>query len=350
MINTKRFNRALVTGGSGYFGERLIDYLKKKNIKIYSLDINPPSNKNNIEKFFQLDVLNIIKQENLNSNIDIIYHCIATIPLKKNKELFIRNNIEGTRSVLNACKKFNIKNLVILSSSAVYGVPNTNPVNENTKTNPVEDYGKTKLESEKLCFSEKYKDLNISIIRPRTIMGHGRLGIFEILFDWIKNGHNIPVFDKGKNIYQFVHTDDLADACYKVSLLNKTNCNIFNCGAEKFSTMYDVLNHLCNFANSGSKIKSVPMKLFEPLMNAASFLKLSPLAPYHALMYGRSLYFDNLKLKKLGWRSSYSNNQMFEESYKNFLLNYNYIYTYSKKSDHKNFINKKILNLIKYII
>ena len=43
------------------------------------------------------------------------------------------------------------------------------------------------------------------IVRPRTILGHGRLGIFQILFKWIKQGKNIPVLGQGDNIYQFVH-------------------------------------------------------------------------------------------------------------------------------------------------
>ena len=64
-----------------------------------------------------------------------------------------------------------------------YGIPKKNPVNEQSETIPKEDYGRSKLEAEQVCYDPKYKDLDITIIRPRTIMGHGRLGIFEILFD-----------------------------------------------------------------------------------------------------------------------------------------------------------------------
>src|SRR6185295_12255980 len=73
--------------------------------------------------------------------------------------------------------------------------------------------GRAKLEGEALCANYARLGLEVTIIRPRTIMRHGRLGIFQILFEWIREGYNVPVFDGGSNIYQFVHADDLAEAC-----------------------------------------------------------------------------------------------------------------------------------------
>ena len=55
--------------------------------------------------------------------------------------------------------------------------------------------------------------LDVSIVRPRTILGHGRLGIFGILFDWIADGADPIVLGDGSNRYQFVHADDLATVC-----------------------------------------------------------------------------------------------------------------------------------------
>jgi nucleoside-diphosphate-sugar epimerase len=250
--------------------------------------------------------------------------------------------------LLDTCLKKNIKNIVLLSSSAVYGIPKSNPVSENTLPLPMEDYGKAKLESEKICFEEKYSSLNINIVRPRTILGKGRMGIFEILFDWIEQGYNIPVLNNGENIYQFVHSEDLANACYLVSM--QRNRNVFNCGTNKYSTMRKVLENLCMYANTGSKVKSLPMGIIEPLMKITSFLKLSPLAPYHSMMYGRSLYFDNKKINSLGWTSKYSNDEMFIESFKNYIKNKNILSNNTNLSDHKKRVKRKILNILKYII
>jgi hypothetical protein len=55
------------------------------------------------------------------------------------------------------------------------------------------------------CVGEYARNgLDVTIVRPRTIVGHGRLGIFQILFEWIYQGENIPVLGDGKNTYQFV--------------------------------------------------------------------------------------------------------------------------------------------------
>ena len=339
---------ALITGGSGYFGECLIDFLKIKNFNTFSLDINEPTSLKNLDKFYKFDVLELYKDSSILENIDTVYHCVANVPLSKDKNLFYRNNVESTRVLLDSCLKKNIKKIVLLSSSAVYGIPKLNPVSEDTLTAPMEDYGKAKLESEKICFEEKYNNLDINIVRPRTIVGKGRMGIFEILFDWIDQGHNIPVFNNGENIYQFVHSEDLASACYLASL--QKGKNIFNCGTNKYSSMRSVLENLCKHANTGSKVKSLPMAIIEPLMKLTSFLKISPLAPYHSMMYGRSLYFDNKKINSLGWKSKYSNNEMFLESYENYIKNKSNLVNDTNLSDHKKKVKKKILNIIKYII
>ena len=63
-------------------------------------------------------------------------------------------------------------------------------------------------------------------------MGHGRLGIFSILFKWISEGVNIPVLNNGSNIYQFVHADDLADACVHF-MKKKTIHDLINIGTGK---------------------------------------------------------------------------------------------------------------------
>tara|TARA_B100000965_G_scaffold404337_1_gene434773 strand:+ start:178 stop:1206 length:1029 start_codon:yes stop_codon:yes gene_type:complete len=337
-----------VTGGSGFFGSYLLEYLISKDLECLSIDIRDPDIKKNEYAFKKIDVCNQLElTKNLN-NIDALFHCVAQVPLAKNKTLFNKINILGTRSVLDASLSKGIKKVIIISSSAVYGIPQVNPVSENSVAYPLEDYGKTKLAAEKICFEKKYKNLDITIIRPRTIMGHGRLGIFEILFEWISEGKNIPVLNGGKNVYQFIHAKDLAKACLIASKLE--GINVINCGTNDYSSMHDLLNSLCKYANTGSKLKSLPLSLVEPLMNILSFFKLSPLAPYHALMYGRSLYFDNKKLKSLGWSSDYSNDRMFRESYEWYLKNKEKIEFEQNKSAHKSKVKQKILKLVKYFL
>ena len=80
--------------------------------------------------------------------------------------------------------------------------------------------------------------------------------------------------------------------------------------------MREALEHLCAHAGTGSRVEDVPMGLAVAGMQVTSALGLSPLGPYHSLMYGRSLYFDISRAKaELGWMPRYSNNEMLVDSY-----------------------------------
>ncbi len=220
---------------------------------------------------------------------------------------------------------------------------------ESTLPAPLEDYGRAKLEGETLCAPFE-KSFDVAIIRPRTILGHGRLGIFQILFEWIYTGANVPVLDGGRNIYQFVHASDLADACILAG--TRPGSAVYNCGTDRFGTMFELLTGLCRAAGTGSKVKSVPMWLAETGMNVSSALGLSPLGPYHALMYGRSLYFDISKARRdLGWQPRYSNDEMILESYKWYCANRERILrSGGLASPHRSAVKQGILSMIRFIL
>jgi nucleoside-diphosphate-sugar epimerase len=180
-------------------------------------------------------------------------------------------------------------------------------------------------------------------------MGHGRLGIFQILFEWIFQGYNVPVLGRGDNIYQFVHADDLGEAC--ILAAERAGPAVYNCGTDRYGTMREVLEHLCALAQSSSKVRNIPMSPAVCLMNLTSALGLSPLGPYHALMYGRSLYFDISKAQAdLGWQPRFSNNEMFEQSYDWYLKNRASILQTSGASHHRSAVKEGILGLVKRIL
>ena len=224
----------LVTGGAGFFGEVLLKKLLDKGKTVRCFDLNAPNTKHPNLDVTIGDIRDIGLVDSLFQNICVVHHNVAQVPLAKNKHLFRSVNQGGTENLLNSSLKNNVKHFVYTSSSAVYGAPKKNPINELSEIDPAEDYGKAKLAGEALCKEFQHKGLNCSVIRPRTILGQGRLGIFQILFEWIYQGVNIPVIDKGENIYQFIHASDLADAC--ISAGEKPNGNNYNIGAELFGT------------------------------------------------------------------------------------------------------------------
>lgn len=341
--------RALVTGGSGYFGTLLVRRLLDRGYSVRILDLNQPEDTGPGSEFRRADIRDAAAVSAAVQDMEFVFHNVAQQPLAKDSKLFWSVNRDGTRNLLDACVAQKVRKVVYTSSSAVYGVPKTNPVTEETEPIPGEDYGKAKLAGEMLCKESVKRGLDVSIIRPRTILGHGRLGLFQILFEWIYQGKNIPVFDGGKNLYQFIHADDLAEAC--ILAAKQPGSEDFNCGAIKYGTLSEALEHLCHYAGTGSRLRSLPMWAVEPAMNLASALGLSPLGKYHSLMYGRPMYFDCAKaMHQLNWTPKYSNDDMFVESYDWYVRNRDGVLKPHEASRHKSPVKQGILALVQKLL
>ena len=339
-------NRSLVTGGSGYFGGLLTQKLLQRGNTCRVFDLNDASDRPNRVDFVQGDIRNYAALRKACEGIRIVHHNVAQVPLAKDQALFESVNITGTELLLKAAQDAGVKKVVYTSSSAVFGSPGHNPVTEQTPLAPGEAYGRAKAEGERICAGYVRTGLDISIVRPRTILGHGRLGIFQILFEWIFEGANVPVLGSGDNIYQFVHADDLADACILAG--ERPGPATYNCGAERFGSMRDALEALCRHAGTGSKVRSVPMRPAVWAMQLSSALGLSPLGPYHALMYGRSMYFDITKAKRqLGWQPQYSNDEMLAQSYDWYRSHRDEVLAATTGSPHRRGVRQGILGLAK---
>ena len=341
--------RILITGGAGYFGTLLTDELLKQGHQCRIFDTNDLDVPLDGVEVVRGDIRDIGSLREACRGIDIVHHNVAQVPLAKDKHLFHSVNYGGTENLLEVALEADVGKVIYTSSSAVFGVPESNPVNERTRPMPMEAYGKAKYEAEGLCEDYIKKGLDVSIIRPRTIMGHGRLGIFQILFEWVREGYNVPVLGSGDNIYQFVHADDLAAACIKAG--ERPGPEVYNIGAAEFGSMRQALEDLCAHAGTGSIVRGLPMSPIVLGMKVTSRLGLSPLGAYHALMYGRSMYFDIAKPKAdLDWEPRYSNSEMFIESYDWYVEHRDEVYANTGNSPHKSAINQRLLGLVKYLL
>lgn len=336
--------RALVTGGSGYFGSLLLRKLRALGHDCAVLDIVDADDRPADVRFFRADIRDARAVEEAVAAVDVVFHNVAQVPLAKDRQLFESVNVTGTENLARAALARRVTKVIYTSSSAVFGVPKTNPVTEETPPSPAEAYGRAKLEGEHVCRRYVEQGLDVTIVRPRTILGHGRLGIFQILFEWIRQGYNVPVLGRGDNVYQFVHADDLAEAC--ILAAGRPGPTLYNCGADRFGTMREALEHLCARAGTGSRVKSVPMGLAVAGMKVTSALGLSPLGPYHSLMYGRSLYFDSSKARaELGWRPRYSNDEMLFDSYTWYVEHREAIEQTHDASHHRSPVRQGVLKL-----
>ncbi len=336
----------LITGGSGYLGSEIIRTLDPnknniinidkyvsgfKNIKEYIIDI---SNEKELKKIFD------------KNEIDIIIHNVAKVPLEKKNSEFKKVNYDSTRVILNLFNIYKIKKFIYISSSAVFGVNQKSPISEECEREPVEAYGMSKKASEDLCFDQIKNGKNIAIIRPRTIIGLNRFGIFSILFDWLKNDLPIPVISNGDNLYQFI---DIRDLCQAILLTSESNfVGALNIGSSDVKSIREIINFLKNEFKSKSRIKNIDNSYILKIGFFLQKLNLIPLQDYHFKAYGSEIYFDVSKaMKVLNWKPRYTAFESFKDSYENFL---NSKYDDQDKSMHKRILKNYLLKYITLIL
>ncbi len=115
--------------------------------------------------------------------------------------------------------------------------------------------------------------------------------------------------------------------------------------------MRQTLEALCRHAGTGSRVVGVPVYPAEMGMKITSKLGLSPLGAYHALAYGKPLYFDVSKAKsELGWRPVYSNDEMIIDSYEWYLRNRDKVLAAAGPSRHRSAVKQGILGLVKRLL
>lgn len=311
---------SLVTGGSGYFGSLLVRRLVAAGHQVRVLDLNDSDDRPPEVELVKGDIRDRSVVAGAVAGCDVVFNNVAQVPLAKDEHLLRTVNVDGTALLLDEARRAGVGKMVHTSSSAVFGVPATNPVLPSTPPAPIEAYGRAKLAAEWACAEAVAKGLDVTIIRPRTILGHGRLGIFGILFEWIADGADVFVLGKGDNRYQFVHADDLASVC--VLAAASAGPAVFNAGTGRFGTMRESLESLCTHAGTGSRVRSLPARPAAVLMKLAAAAHLAPFAPYHWMMYSESLWFDIDHVRDaLGWQPVWSNEQMLADSYEWFLRN-----------------------------
>ena len=312
----------LVTGGSGFLGINLIRYLHSKGHQIKSLDIvdfDYPDMYNKIEEI-KGDIRDEEIVKKAVGGVDIVIHCAAALPLYTPEEIF-STDIDGTRNLLEASYEAKIDRFIHVSSTAVYGIPDHHPLYETDKLDGVGPYGKAKIQAEEECLKFREKGMCVPIIRPKSFIGPERLGVFDLLYDWAKDGHGFPMIGNGKNRYQLLDVEDLCHAIYLCCTLEKEKVNdTFNIGAKEFTTMREDYQAVLDYAGHGKKIKGLPEKPIILTLRLLEALKLSPLYKWVYETASKDSFVSIEKAEKvLGYKPKYSNKDALIRNYKWYL-------------------------------
>ena len=260
--------KILVTGGAGYIGSVLVNKLIEQGHEVNVIDDLSNGFRENIDKRAKFTEGSILDKGNLDQaleGVEVVYHLAAKIRVEEGEakpELYKKVNIEGTLDLIKACVDKKINKFIFASTAAVYGDPEEFPVNENSKTNPVNVYGATKLEIDKYLEANA-KNMGISTICFRFFNIGGALKTKE--GSWLKIKHegathlipsilhsssNKPLLIFGNDwptkdgtpTRDFVHVVDLADALVKaLNSLDKAGNQVINLGTATGSTVLEVV-------------------------------------------------------------------------------------------------------------
>ena len=245
-----------------------------------------------------------------------MYHNVAQVPLAKDPACSGPSTSTAPRSCSPPAADAGVAKVVHTSSSAVFGVPETNPVLPTTVPKPQEAYGHAKLAAEWACLRAAAGGLDVTIVRPRTILGHGRLGIFGILFDWIADGADPIVLGDGANRYQFVHADDLAEVCLRGRRPVRSRPS--STPAPTASARWrDALGHLCEHAGTGARVRSPPGRAHR---GGDAGQRRAPPDPVRPLPLADVRPVDVVRPRprpatQLGWTPRWSTDEMLAQSY-----------------------------------
>ena len=338
----------LITGGSGFVGSHLARKLYSLGEKVRILDIIDMSDRPEGIEFIKGDISNGGDVQKAMKGVDYVYHTAALVPLTKAGNKFWKVNVHGTQIICEEALKNNVKILIHVSSSAIYGgVLDQCPITEKTSLMPIGPYGRAKLAGEQEIQKTMKQGLPCTIIRPRTLIGKERLGIFQILFEWIHDGKKIYISGKGDNPLQLLHVNDLVD--FSILCVKKHKIGIYNLGADRYNTLYQDLMTLIQHTDSNSKIICLPSFWVILILKVLDSLKLSPLAPWHYLTYHKPFYFDISKpINELGWKPKYSNVEMLIEAYDWFVKNQQ-IAKQKGLSVHRSPVKQQILKIVKWL-
>jgi nucleoside-diphosphate-sugar epimerase len=315
--------RWAITGGAGFLGLHLARRLLPDGHEVRTLDVVPLDDEHLEREVEELhgDVRNPVAAARLAAGADVLVHAAAALPIQASRAAIRSVNVDGTAAVFAAALEAGVRRAVLISSTAVYGVPKHHPLREDAPLVGVGHYGESKIEAERVARRAGRRGLDVVVLRPKTFIGPERLGVFEILFDWIREGRRIPILGDGTNRYQLLAVEDLVEATLSAAEADVAG-DTFNVGATRFGTVRSDLEGLIAHAGSGSRLRPVPARPAELALRGLERARLSPLAEWHYRTAHRDSYVDVSKAARLlGFAPRLSNEEALCETYDWYLAN-----------------------------
>ena len=245
--------KILVTGGAGFIGSHIAEYLVQRGDDVTVLDNLITGSKENLTKisdkinFVNGDIRDHKLLEELVSDTTGVFHEAALASVQQSfsmKDEYIDVNVAGTENIFKLAKEYGFK-IVYASSSSVYGNPKKIPVKEDDERKPINPYAKTKLDGEDLA--KKYSEIGVKVIGHRYFNVFGKrqskeyAGVIKLFLQRIQQKKSPKINGDGLQTRDFVHIDDVVKANV-LAMDSDINHRFLNVGSGLPTSVLDLAN------------------------------------------------------------------------------------------------------------
>jgi UDP-glucose 4-epimerase len=267
--------KIVVTGGAGFIGSHLVDFLIDSghkvevidNLRIGRLENIAHQLENSSFKFLKADILDYDSIESSFKDVDWVFHLAAMadiVPSIENPTEYYKSNVNGTFNVLQACRKYNIKKIIYTASSSCYGIPDDYPTNERAEIRPQYPYALTKNLGEQLVMhwcqlynlpAVSLRFFNVYGPRARTSGTYG--AVFGVFLAQKIAKKPFTVVGDGNQTRDFTFVSDIVSAIVAAADSNVSG-EIINIGSNNTYS----INHLVELL--GGEVVYIPKRPGEP--------------------------------------------------------------------------------------
>ena len=286
--------KSLVTGGAGFIGSHIAEYLVQRGDDVTVLDNLTTGKKENLAEindkinFVNGDIRDYKLLEKLVNDTTGVFHEAALASVQQSfnmKDEYFDVNVNGTENILKLSKKYGFK-VVYASSSSVYGNPIRIPIKESDEKNPINPYAETKLQKEDLAI--RYSEMGVKVIGLRYFNVFGKrqskeyAGVLKLFLERISQELPPKINGDGTQFRDFVHVQDVVNANI-MSMDNDIASGFFNVGTNTSITILELAKSIIEY----SKLDMKP--IFEPALKGD--------------VHGTIADIDLIR-KKIGWKPS----------------------------------------------
>ncbi len=317
-----RSNRSniLITGANGFIGSHLAEFFAKKNFNVYSFDrYNIHNNYGWLEespykkriKFILGDIRDYDSVYKAMKGCKSVIHLAALIGIPYSyvsPSAYIKTNVEGTYNVLEAAKNYNIKNIIITSTSEVYGTAYKHKLSENDIVNAQSPYAASKIAADQLALSYNLSfNSPVKIIRPFNTFGPRQSfrAVIPTIISQILNKKKIKIGNINTT-RDFTYVHDLCNAYYKIHESNKCIGQILNVGSGKEISIKELIIKINSITTKNAKI-NVEKKRLRPKGSEVNRLRCNNTKIKKLIKWNNTYNLEDGLIKTIKWFSNKEN-------------------------------------------